>query len=93
MKKLQIGSKNNVNPRNMPTFAYIPAQLEGSYGLYMKARSTSDGLDDDFGASKQAKVASVAEALEVLEDAVIAQGVGVRMDMVRGCAGVCMCGW
>lgn len=46
----------------------------------MKARDTG-GLDD--AEARRAKVASVAEALEVLEDAVIAQGVGIRMDMVR----------
>lgn len=63
-------------------FAYIPGQIEGSYGLYMKARTPTSGLDDDFDDRKAARVGSVAEALEVLEDAVIAQGVGVRMDMV-----------
>ena len=82
MRKLNIGSKSSVNPRNMPTFGYIPAQLEGSYGLYMKAPEGS-ALGGDDGLGRRAKVESLAQALELLEDAVIAQGVGVRMDMVR----------
>lgn len=70
-------------------FAYIPGQIEGSYGLYMKAKTPNSGLDDDFD-DRKARVGSVEEALEVLEDAVIAQGVGVQMDMVGGRRSVCV---
>jgi hypothetical protein len=88
MRRMNLGSKSNVNPRNLVSFSYIPAQLEGSYGLYMKARNTG-GLDDD-GFERRVKVESVAQALELLEDAVIASGVGVRMDMVRACVRACL---
>ncbi len=78
MKKLGLGSKSNVNPRNMINFAYIPGQIEGSYGLYMKGKGTPD-LDEP----SKPTIASVAQALELLEDAVIAQGVGVRFDAIN----------
>ena len=48
-----------------------------SYGLYMKSRGTLD-LDEP----ERPVIDSVKDALEVLEDACIAQGVGIRMDMV-----------
>ena len=48
-----------------------------SYGLYMKSRG---GLDLD--EPERPVIDSVRDALEVLEDACIAQGVGIRMDMV-----------
>lgn len=79
MKKLGLGSKSNVNPRNMINFAYIPGQIEGSYGLYMKGKS-SPSPDDSLSGLR---IESVAQALEVLEDAVIAQGVGVRFDAIN----------
>eukprot|EP00624_Nannochloropsis_granulata_P004357 evm.model.NODE_3177_length_20199_cov_24.013615.5 len=79
MKKLGLGSKSNVNPRNIINFAYIPGQIEGSYGLYMKGNSKPN-YDD---APAKPRVESVAHALELLEDAVIAQGVGISFDTIN----------
>jgi len=79
MKKLGLGSKSNVNPRNMINFAYIPGQIDGSYGLYMKGSSNSN-YDD---APTKPRIESVAQALELLEDAVIAQGVGISFDTIN----------
>lgn len=79
MKKLGLGSKSNVNPRNMINFAYIPGQIDGSYGLYMKGNSNPN-FDE---APAKPRVESVAQALELLEDAVIAQGVGISFDTIN----------
>jgi hypothetical protein len=79
MKKLGLGSKSNVNPRNMINFAYIPGQIDGSYGLYMKGNSNPN-FDD---VPAKPRVESVAQALELLEDAVIAQGVGISFDTIN----------
>lgn len=79
MKKLGLGSKSNVNPRNMINFAYIPGQIDGSYGLYMKGNSNPNFED----VPAKPRVESVAQALGLLEDAVIAQGVGISFDTIN----------